>query len=187
VPCQHQVKIEPLCPVELIRRVGQQDPQPAPAVEAHGTMLHVGRRYEPRQFVACQDQRLPTGVDSLPLASQIDQPACAKLRSDPFRVDPHIVIAQDEKDAVTTLEFRQRSAAPLETIGVVEQVAGDRHEVGLQLVCLGNNLSVKVGTDPTAHVEIGQMGNRQAVEGRVEPPDGKRLPVEREMQGLVAW
>ena len=171
VACQEEVDVVCPGPGELVGAVRQRDAQGAAVGRSGRGVVEIGGGWNPGELVAGQDDRLAAELDLDPTAAQVDEAGVGEGAADSVGVAPEIVVAEDEVDAGAGGQFAQGVGDPVDALGLVDEVAGDGHEVGLELVGKPDDF-LEVGlADPAGEVEIGEVEDRDPVERRSQPGD----------------
>ena len=101
-------------------------------------------------------------------------------------IHPEIVISEDEVVAPPAGDPAERIGNPLDAFVEVDQIAGDRHEVGIRLVRQANEM-VKIRlTDAAREMEIGEVQHREAFQVGGQAFQLQRPLGEVQLQALVA-
>ena len=141
-----------------------------PAPSRRRAMLQVGRR---RAKAARCPPAPPAGRGP---RSARRPPKCTAPHSSSARPSRSasastIVIAQHEIDAIAGGQPAERVGDPVDAARPVDQVAGQHHQVRLQLVAEADDF-LEIGlADAAVEVEVGEVDQRQAVPGGRQPRD----------------
>ena len=150
-----------------------------------GHAAQIGRRAEPRRFLADHHQRFAAHLDLLPAVAEDAHAEAAQPAAHLVGGVPDVVVAEDGEGGRLPAQPAQDRHDPADVVEAVGQVAGDGDEVRLP-----GGAAVHHGTEigairRAAQVQVAQVQDRQAVPRRRQPRQVQRPLGVFDLQDLI--